>query len=97
MQKLHNVQKIDFDGAFMVLHVDGQHYRVDLRKVSPLLASANDSSRRFHKVSPSGFGIHWPQLDEDLTIDGLIKAGRSVYPESSNVADVLRENDSKNL
>jgi len=25
-------------------------------------------------VSPSGYGIHWPELDEDLSIDGMIKA-----------------------
>jgi len=23
-------------------------------------------------VSPSGYGIHWPELDEDLSVDGLI-------------------------
>ena len=28
------------------------------------------------KVSPSGYGIHWPELDEDLSIDGMIKAAK---------------------
>jgi hypothetical protein len=28
------------------------------------------------EVSPSGYGIHWPELDEDLSIDGMIKAGK---------------------
>ena len=26
-------------------------------------------------LSPSGYGIHWPELDEDLLIDGLLRAG----------------------
>jgi Protein of unknown function (DUF2442) len=26
------------------------------------------------EVSPSGYGIHWPELDEDLSIDGMIKS-----------------------
>jgi hypothetical protein len=26
------------------------------------------------EISPSGYGIHWPDLDEDLSIDGMIKA-----------------------
>jgi hypothetical protein len=25
-------------------------------------------------MSPSGYGIHWPLVDEDLSIDGLIGA-----------------------
>ena len=28
------------------------------------------------EVSPSGYGIHWPELDEDLSIDGMIKAAK---------------------
>jgi hypothetical protein len=24
------------------------------------------------EVSPSGYGIHWPRLDEDISIDGLL-------------------------
>ena len=23
------------------------------------------------EVSPSGYGLHWPEVDEDLSIDGL--------------------------
>ena len=28
--------------------------------------------RNNFEVSPSGYGIHWPLIDEDLSIDGLI-------------------------
>ncbi|HEY7557857.1 MAG TPA: DUF2442 domain-containing protein [Candidatus Binatia bacterium] len=27
--------------------------------------------------SPSGYGIHWLELDEDLSIDGMIKAANT--------------------
>jgi hypothetical protein len=70
--RMHNVQKIDFDGARMVLTVNGQVYRVDLASVSPRLAHANDAARRCFSISPSGYGIHWPEVDEDLTVHGLI-------------------------
>lgn len=23
-------------------------------------------------LSPSGYGLHWPEVDEDLSVDGLI-------------------------
>jgi hypothetical protein len=70
--KLHNVQKIDFEGADMILTVDGQVYRVNLTLVSKRLAGAEEPVRRRYSVSPSGYGIHWPEIDEDLTVAGLI-------------------------
>jgi hypothetical protein len=29
-------------------------------------------NRENFEISPSGYGIHWPDVDEDLSIDGLI-------------------------
>ncbi|MDP2982675.1 MAG: DUF2442 domain-containing protein [Candidatus Latescibacter sp.] len=26
----------------------------------------------FYKIQPSGYGIHWPLIDEDIAIDGLL-------------------------
>ena len=28
--------------------------------------------RATFEISPSGYGIHWPLLDEDISIDGLL-------------------------
>ncbi|HZM03996.1 MAG TPA: DUF2442 domain-containing protein [Candidatus Saccharimonadales bacterium] len=67
---------IDFEGERLVLSVDGNTYEVDLPSVSTRLASAKDAVRRSYSISPSGYGIHWPQIDEDLTIDGLIASAR---------------------
>jgi hypothetical protein len=33
---------------------------------------ATEAERNFYKISPSGYGIHWPAIDEDLSIKGLI-------------------------
>ena len=90
MNKFHQIEGIEFDGPVMTLHVDGASYRIELLGVSPALAHASESVRRSFKVSPAGYGIHWPELDEDLSIDGLIKAA-SKYPAHSPAANVLRE------
>lgn len=37
----------------------------------PLLANATKKQREDFTLSP--FGIHWPELDEDLSFEGLIK------------------------
>jgi len=72
----HEVQGIDFEGSTMTLRVDGQSYRVDLLSVSERLANASVVARQTYSVSPSGYGIHWPEIDEDISIDGLIAAAR---------------------
>ena len=39
---------------------------------SPRLAKATQAQLEQVEVSPSGYGLHWPALDEDLSVDGLI-------------------------
>jgi hypothetical protein len=89
--KLHNVQQIDFEGPNMVLTVDGQVYRIDLASVSERLAKAGDAARRSYSVSPSGYGIHWPDIDEDLTIDGLIASTRPAHTKAGEAPLLLKE------
>ncbi|MBU1411132.1 DUF2442 domain-containing protein [Myxococcota bacterium] len=34
-------------------------------------------ARNQYEVSPSWYGIHWPELDEDLSVDGLLRLGNA--------------------
>ena len=61
----------------MTLKIDGKLIKVVLDKVSSKLNAANEFQRQFFKVSPSGYGIHWPLIDEDLSVDALLKT--SIY------------------
>ena len=74
MKKYHNVANIRFEKHDLLLKVDGRHYRIDLRQHSKKLASADERTKMNFDLSPSGYGIHWPELDEDLSIDGMIKS-----------------------
>lgn len=69
---IHKIEKIDFEGPYMLLKVDGRNHKIDLRKQSKLLAESPERVRRNYVLSPSGYGIHWPEIDEDLSIDGMI-------------------------
>jgi hypothetical protein len=60
----------------MVLLVDGTEYRVHVPSASKRLAQAADSARRQFGISPSGYGIHWSEIDEDLSVGGLIAMSR---------------------
>lgn len=72
MAKAHQVERVSIAGAWMRLRVDGKDYDIDLAKQSIRLAKATSEQRGCFEVSPSGYGIHWSAIDEDLSIDGLI-------------------------
>lgn len=61
-----------------VLHisVDGHDLKVNLCDLSPVFAHATELESRIFEVTPSGYGLHWPLLDEDISIDGLLKKTR---------------------
>ena len=39
----------------------------------PRLLRGTRAQRRNWKVSAGGYGIHWPDLDEDLSAEGLLR------------------------
>ncbi|OGR88570.1 MAG: hypothetical protein A3A86_07315 [Elusimicrobia bacterium RIFCSPLOWO2_01_FULL_60_11] len=38
----------------------------------PRLLSAKKKQRNRFEISPAGYGIHWPDLDEDLSVYGFL-------------------------
>lgn len=39
----------------------------------PRLLHASAEQRSNWKVAGAGFGIHWPDVDEDLSVEGLLR------------------------
>jgi hypothetical protein len=39
----------------------------------PRLLDANTDERNHWRVAGAGYGIHWPELDEDLSTEGLLR------------------------
>ncbi len=72
MKKYHKVEKINFVKDNLILKVDGKEYKFRLADISHRLVSASSKEREKYEISASGYGIHWPLIDEDLSIDGLI-------------------------
>ncbi len=73
MINFHKVDNISFDKKTMTLAIDNQEYKFDLARVSKRLLEANEEERKTLEISPSGYGIHWPLIDEDLSVEGLLK------------------------
>jgi hypothetical protein len=47
--------------------------RIPWEKCSKRLASATNQERLNAELSPGGYGIHWPLIDEDLSVNGLLR------------------------
>ncbi|MCU0600104.1 MAG: DUF2442 domain-containing protein [Desulfobacterales bacterium] len=72
MMKYHNIKNLKFEGDLLVITIDENEKTFYLNEVSPVLKGASEKERSIFEISPSGYGNHWPLLDEDLSIDGLL-------------------------
>ncbi len=72
MKKYHIVKNVRVLNGVLALSIDGAPVQVSLRKLSARLAKASFADVNVFMVSPSGYGIRWPRLDEDISIDGLL-------------------------
>lgn len=69
----HKIEDVNFDQHSIYLQIDGRQIKVSLDVLSSKLKNASELQRKLYKLSPSGYGIHWPLIDEDLAIDALLK------------------------
>ncbi len=59
--------------------VDGRTIIVPL-VCYPKLLDATTEQRRNWQISGAGYGLHWPDVDEDLSTEGLLR-GAPAAPE----------------
>ena len=65
-------KRVEFDAAMMhVTLTDGRVLSVPLVWF-PVLRKASPEQRARYEIGGGGIGLHWPQLDEDLSIAGLM-------------------------
>jgi hypothetical protein len=49
----------------------------------PRLAHGTDAERSNFTISGAGYGVHWPDLDEDIGVEGMLLGKRSSESHSS--------------
>jgi hypothetical protein len=49
----------------------------------PRLAHGMPAERSHFEISGAGYGIHWPDLDEDIGVEGLLVGRRSTESPAS--------------
>jgi Protein of unknown function (DUF2442) len=56
----------------------------------PRLLSASATERKNWRVASGGYGIHWPDIDEDLSTEGLLRGAPAPRPRPVKAADSKR-------
>jgi hypothetical protein len=65
-------KSVDFDEDMMhVLLLDGRRVSVPIAWF-PLLLKASAEQRTKYEIGGGGTSLHWPELDEDLSVAGLL-------------------------
>jgi Protein of unknown function (DUF2442) len=67
------VSSVEFSNEYLVVGLmDGRQISVPL-KWYPRLAGANSNALANWEICGGGYGLHWPELDEDLSTEGLLR------------------------
>ena len=65
-------RKLSFDRDTMWVELDdGRSLGVPLAWF-PRLMRASAAQRENYRIGPSGNGLHWDELDEDISVEGLL-------------------------
>ncbi len=73
------------DDVISVDLIDGRTITVPLVWY-PRLLHASPEQRQNWQISGGGYGIHWPDIDEDLSTEGLLRGAPAPQKNLSHVA-----------
>ena len=62
----------------LIVRTETGSVSIPWERCSGRLAKASQAERDRVELSPSGYGIHWPLIDEDLAVGPLVRSGRPV-------------------
>ena len=70
-------QKVVFaEDSFVVYLNDGRNISVPILWF-PRLLNGNKRERKNYELIGDGEGIHWPDIDEDISVEGILAGRRS--------------------
>jgi len=75
MQTLETITAtgIELTRKDLTLVLKDRRVTIPWEQCSKRLAAATEQQRLRAELSPGGYGIHWPLIDEDLSVNGLLR------------------------
>lgn len=85
------VSAVRFDDVTMsVTLMDGRTITVPLAWY-PRLLDASPEQRGRWEIAGAGYGLHWPELDEDLSTEGLLRGVPGVMAADASDISVVKD------
>ena len=76
-------ESVHFSEDSLIVHLDdGRALSVPLAWY-PRLLHGSQQERENYELIGDGEGVHWPQLDEDISVEGLLAGKRSAESDAS--------------
>jgi hypothetical protein len=66
-----HIREIRFEGDMIIIQGEKKSIKTAIADISKKLMQANSIERNTYQISPSGLGVHWPLIDEDLSFPNL--------------------------
>jgi hypothetical protein len=77
------IQRVEVSGNEIAVFLsDGRSVHVPLAWY-PRLANGLPADRQVHQLIGRGLGIHWPELDEDISLENILQGQASGESEQS--------------
>ncbi len=73
---LKKIESINFTKDTLLIKIDNKIHELDLNVISKPLLNATAEERLNYQISPANYGIHWPLLDEDISVYKLINTSK---------------------
>ncbi|MBB5035507.1 DUF2442 domain-containing protein [Prosthecobacter vanneervenii] len=82
--------KVSFEGEVLHVLLEGGRQIVVPTALFPRLRFATKAERRAYRLIGGGSGIHWPALDEDISVKGLLAKKGSAESSHSLIQWLLK-------
>jgi hypothetical protein len=83
LDKPPRIVRVEVDDRHLTAHLDDGRILLVPLDWFPRLSHGSPEERARYELSGSGHGIHWPDLDEDISVEGLLAGRRSGEGEGS--------------
>ena len=73
---LNHIESINFTKDTLLIKIDNKSHELDLNVLSKPLLNATAEERLNYIISTANYGIHWPLIDEDISIHKILNASK---------------------
>lgn len=77
MKSILVIEQVRLFSSWLFVKANGMEHKFNVRDLSPRLAMASDEDLNDFEVTPSGYGIHWRRIDEDISITALLEKNQT--------------------